>query len=519
MRQASFKNGQTHNYICIMNSSNNINRRKFLGTAAATAATITIVPRHVVAGSGQTPPSEQIRIANIGCGTQGLREMRYLLEDDRLRVVAVCDPNKLSSNYLDWSANEIRDRIREDTGDTGFWEGKPGIPGGREIGKMYVDKYYAKNVRSGKYNGCTAYEDFRELLEKEDIDAVKIMTPDHLHAPIALAALGKGLDTITHKPIANRMAEARKVIDKAKATDAITHLLAWGDMPQIGLIKHWMDDGVIGELKEIHNWSARPVWQQWISPPTKEVPIPKSLNWDLWLGPVPDMPYHPNYTNNVFRGWYNFGGGSIADMGHYSWFPLFEALGVNRPATSALAYGTTARARIGNTFKPANQEASFPPSCMIHFKMPKQPTLPAFDLYWYDGGMKPFPPQELEARNTEMPLEGLMLVGDQGKILCGFRGQEPRMLPLEKMRTYDGPKSVKSQESYVEYPWVDHLVQRTQSPGSFIRAQTVTETINLGAIALRTGTRVDYDTTTMRITNNEDANKFLTREYRPGWEI
>ena len=502
-----------------MKDPKNLNRRQFLGTAAATAATFSIVPSHVIAGSGKTPPSEQIRIANIGCGTQGLREMRYLLGDDRLRVVAVCDPNKLSTNYIDWSAHEIRDRIREDIGDPAWWEGRPGIPGGRDIGKLYVEKYYARNVRSGKYSGCTAYEDFRELLEKEDIDAVKIMTPDHLHAPIALAALDRGLDTLTHKPISNRIAEARKVIDKARATDAITHLLAWGDMPQIGLIKQWMEDGVIGELKEIHNWSARPVWKQWDKRPTKTVPIPEGFNWQLWLGPVPDMPYHPNYTNNVFRGWYDFGGGSVADMGHYSLFPLFEALGVVRPAVSAQAYGTTTRQLIGNTFKYLENDAAFPFSCMIKFKMPEQPFLPAFDLYWYDGGMKPFPPEELESRGTEMPQEGMMLVGDKGKILAGFRGQEPRMLPLEKMRTYQGPKSVPSQNSYVDYPWVDHLVNRTPSPGSFIRAKTVTETINLGAIALRTGSRVDYDSSTIQITNNTDANRFLTRDYRPGWAI
>ncbi len=502
-----------------MKESSGITRRKFLGSAAATAATISIVPRHVVAGSGKTPPSEQIRVANIGCGTQGLRELGYMLEDDRLRIVSVCDPNKYTTNYRDWSPTGLRNIIRETLGDTSWWEGVSGIPGGRNVGKKYVEQYYGKNKRSGNYNGCNAYEDFREMLEKEDIDVVKIMTPDHLHATIALAAMDKGIDTVTHKPIANRIAEARKVIEKAKTTDVITHLLAWGDMPQIRLIKHWMNDGVIGELKEIHNWSARPVWKQWDQRPTGSPSIPNGFNWDLWLGPVPDMPYHPNYTHNVFRGWYDFGGGSVADMGHYSLFPLFEELGISNPPVSAKAYGTTTRRLDGNVFRAAIQDASFPYSCMIKFKMPKQSTLPAFDLFWYDGGMKPFPPEELEARGTEMPLEGMMLVGDKGKILCGFRGEEPRMLPLEKMRHYDGPKSVKAQTSYVEFPWIDHIQQRTQSPGSFIRAQTVTETINLGAIALRAGTRVDYDSATMRITNNEAANQFITREYRKGWEI
>ncbi len=498
-----------------------LNRREFIGSAVATAATVSIVPSHVVAGSGKTPPSEKLTIANIGCGTQGIREMRHLLNNDQVQVVAVCDPNQFSTDYLDWSEHAARGYIRESIGDETWGEDLDGVPGGREVGKLQVEGFYARQTRSDRYTGCTAYEDFRELLAQEaDLDAVKIMTPDHLHATISLAALDHGKHVATHKPIANRMTEARLVVNKARETDVVTHLLAWSDRPQYRLIKEWIENGAIGELREIHNWTARPVWKQWNQRPKGSMPIPDGFNWQLWLGPVPDMPYHPHYTHNVFRGWYDFGGGSVADMGHYSLFPLFETFGIIHPAVSAHAYGTTSREISGHTFEWIDNSASFPLSSMVRLHMPDQPTLPAFDLFWYDGGMKPFPPLEIESDNRNMPDEGLLFVGTEGKIMAGFRGSTPQIIPRDRMRKYTGRKSIKAgNDSYVSYPWLDHMIHRTPSPGSFVRAACVTETINLAAIAIRARHRVDYDSARMKITNHEADNAFLTREYREGWEL
>ena len=263
--------------------------------------------------------------------------------------MAVCDPNKFTTDYVDWSLNGIRDDIREALGDKSWGEGFKGIPGGRDIGQEFVQKYYGKNMPSGTFKGCKSYEDFRELLEKEsDIAAIKIMTPDHLHATVAVASMKKGKHVVTHKPIANRMHEAKLTIDTAKKTGLSTHLLAWSKRPEYDVIKKWIAEGQIGTLKEIHNWSNRPVWPQWQSNPTDTVPVPKDFNWDLWLGPVPNRPYHPNYTHNVFRGWYDFGAGSIADMGHYSLFPLFLTLGIDTPALSAEAYATTTRTIVNH---------------------------------------------------------------------------------------------------------------------------------------------------------------------------
>lgn len=498
-----------------------MNRRTFIGTAGATATTISIVPRHVIGGPGWIAPSDKITVANIGCGTQGLREMPDMLQNEEVQVVAVADPNKFTTNYLDWSPNGIRDSIRRILEDPEWGTNYQGIPGGRDIGKEYVEKYYGKKMPSGQYKGCASYEDYRELLEKEnDIDAVKIMTPDHHHAYLAIAAMKKGKHVITHKPIANRMSEGRKAIELAKKSKVKTHLLAWSDRREYGLIKKWIEDGVIGNLKEIHNWSYRPVWEQWPERPTDTPPIPSGFNWDLWLGPVPDLPYHPHYTHNVFRGWYDFGGGSIADMGHYSLFPLFRVLGIDTAPIAAKAYGTTHRYVDGNTYRWLDNDVSFPMSSLIQLRFPEQKSLPAFDLLWYDGGMKPFIPEELAEDNRDIPTEGMMFVGDQGKILAGFRGEKPEIIPERKMKAYSGEKELAERDRERRSDtWASAIKSDEESPGSFVYAGPVTEAINLAAVALRAKKEVRYDSENMKITNDEEANKFLTREYRNGWEM
>jgi len=425
-----------------------------------------------------------------------------------------------TTNYVDWSSNDVRNSIRNALGDKTWGETIKGIPGGRDIGQELVQKYYGKSVVSGTYKGCTSYEDFRELLEKEkDIDAIKIMTPDHLHAPVAIASMKKGKHVLTHKPIANRMYEARLTIETAKKSGLGTHLLAYSKRPDYDLIKKWINNGAIGKLKEIHNWSNRPMWPQWQANPTERPPVPKDFNWDLWLGPVPDRPYHPNYTHAVFRGWYDFGAGSIADMGHYSLFPLFMTLGINTPAISAEAYGTTTCGLQNNVAVGVKNDVAFPLSCIIRFKFQAQAELPAFDLYWYDGGMKPATPDELNASGASLEREGMMFVGDKGKIIGGFRGENPVIYSGNASAATAGPPATEIPAEDPNNVWINAFKNKTQSPGSFIYAGPVTETILLGAVALRAGKKVNYDTLNMKITNVPEANQYLVREYRKGWEM
>ncbi len=502
-----------------MKPKKNIKRRKFLSDVTTTAATITIVPRHVL-GKGFVPPSDKVLVANIGCGTQGLWEMPGMLENGEVQVVAVCDVNKYTTDYLDWSSHRVINSIQNTLGKKDWGKYIKGVPGGRDIGQEYVQQYYGINSPSGTYKGCTAYEDFRELLEKEkDLDAVKIMTPDHGHATIAMAAMKRGLHVITHKPIANRLTEGHTVIEAARKYNVRSHLLAWEDKPNYRHIKKWIDDGMIGQLKEIHNWSVRPVWPQYTSIPEAS-PIPEGFNWTLWLGPEKDRPYSPHYTHNVFRGWYDFGGGSIADMGHYSLFPLFRTLGIHTAPKTAKAYASTTRTSVNNVCRNMDNTAAFPGSCMIKFQFPKQDNLAAFDLFWYDGGMKPFAPEELEMDKREVPIEGLLFVGDKGKILAGFEGDRPELLPKSKMDAFTGekvkPPSEPERRSDV---WVRSIKSGEESPGSFLHAGSVTETINLGAIALRTRQKIEYDSIQKKIINVESANDYMTRDYRDGWTI
>jgi hypothetical protein len=502
-------------------ASDKISRRKFVGSAAVASLGFTIVPRHVIGGKNFIPPSDKLTIAYIGCGTQGLSEMADLIANPKVQIVTVCDPNKKSTDYIYWSEHGLRNKIRETLGEPSWAEGVKGILGGRDVGQEVVEKYYGKNKPSGKFKGCPSYTDFRELLEKEgDIDTLKIMTPDHLHATISIAGMKNGKNVVIHKPIANRMYESRLTIDTARQTGVGTHLLAWSQRPGNDLVKKWIADGAIGTLKEIHNWSYRPVWPQWTTLPEDRPPLPTGFDWDLWLGPERDRTYHPNYTHCVFRGWYDFGGGSIADMGHYSLWPMFLTMGINTPPLSAEAYATTTRTVVNGVSRNVVNDVAFPYSCIVRFKFPKQEALPAFDLFWYDGGMKPPTPEELEVDGKDMPSEGMMFVGDKGKILGGFRNENPVLLPESRMKSYMAGKSVQHGEAERSDDfWIDAFRHKKESPGSFLLAGPVSETINLGAIALRTRKKILYDAAKMEITNEPDANKYLRREYRKGWDL
>ena len=503
-----------------MDQNKKMNRRKFLSSTAAAVA-FTVVPRHVLGGLSYVAPSDKITLGYIGCGTQGIREMVRLVTNPEIQIVAVCDPNKYTTDYVDWSLHGIRNGIRNVLEEPAWGEGLKGIPGGRKIGKEVVTKYYAKKNSSGDFMGCNAYADFRELLEKEkDIDAVKIMTPDHLHATIAIAAMNKGKHVVIHKPIANRIYEARLAIETARKTGVITHLLAWSRRQEYELILSWIRDGAIGTLREIHNWSNRPAWPQWTANPTDNPPVPEGFDWDLWLGCVPQRPYHPNYTHAVFRGWYDFGAGSVADMGTYSLWPLFRTFGFNTAPTSVNAYGTTTCAITDHVSRGHNNDVAFPYSCTFQYKFPAQGEWDPLNIFWYDGGMRPPLPDEMEADSKEFPREGMLFVGDSGKILAGFRGERPHIIPEKRMSEYAGIKTVP--EGTVERGdgiWINSMKNNVQSPGSFLYAQAVTDTILLSAVALRTGRKIEFDPVKMEVTNIPEANEYLYRKYRKGWEL
>jgi len=497
--------------------TSDINRRRFMGSAVASGA-LAIVPRHVLGGAGRVAPNDKITLAHIGMGTQGFRELGGLLAEPRLQIVAVCDPNTDSSDYVEWGKHGIRNRIRTYLGNPTWRENDNGCPGGREVGRQVVDTYYANQRGAEKFKACTAYADFRELLEKEkDVDAVKVMTPDHLHATVSIAAMKQGKHVMMHKPIANRVYEGRLAIETARKTKVATHLLAYGSGRANGLIVERIKEGVIGKLREIHNWTNRPVWPQYTEIPTDKPPVPKGFDWDLWLGPAVDRPYHPHYTHTVFRGWYDFGGGSMADMGIYSLWPVFTGLNLDAPV-SAEAWATHTCTIVDLVSRTVRNDFSYPTGCTIRLTFAVREDMPAVDLFWYDGGMKPRLPEEVEAHNVEMPREGILFIGEKGTIMAGFRGNDPQRFAQGKCE----PLSLEPRQSGSggrTGSWLEAVQGGGQSPGSFLNAGPITDAVNLGTVALRAGKKVLFDGQNMKITNAADANQYLYREYRKGWEL
>ncbi len=501
-------------------SRSRINRRKFINGMTSTALAFTIVPREVLGGPNFISPSDKIRLAYIGLGTQGIREMLPLLTSPEIQVVAVCDPNKDAVGYRDWGKTYLSDGIKELLKNPNWVSGGDNVvPGGLDNGKNIVDSYYASARAKEKFKSCTAYADFREMFDKEkNLDAVKIMTPDHLHGIIAMAAIKRGKHVTMHKPIANRLLEGKQVIDMSKKTNVTTHLIAWDSNAPMEATMAMINRGAIGTLKEVHNWTNRPVWPQYPTLPTDTPPVPSGLNWDLWLGPERDRPYHSNYTNMVFRGWYDFGGGSMADMGYYSLWSLFNALQLEAPTiiepnrSHVCGFNEMIPFRVNNDF-------SFPMASSVRFKFPGKGARPAVDLCWYDGGMRPAVPEELYQQNKEMPQEGMMFVGDQGKILAGFHGNSPQI--ISGKQTVEPIKDIVQHEGdsrYIPQRFIDAIKSGKQCPGSFREAWPLTETINLYAVALRSGKTLYYDAASQKITNVPEANAYLGREYRKGWE-
>ncbi|MFI5379626.1 MAG: Gfo/Idh/MocA family protein [Tepidisphaerales bacterium] len=498
-----------------------INRRRFLAASTAVAA-VTIVPRHVLGGAGNVPPSEKLTMALIGCGTQGLTELVRMLPIPEIQLVAVCDPNKDSEDYVEWGKGSVRRTIAAGLGKPQWRENTKGAPGGRDVGKEIIELNYGDKAPAGTFKGCASYTDFRELLEKANgIDAVKVMTPDHLHATVAIAAMKKGKHVLMHKPLANRVQEARLVIETARKTKVATHFIPADSGAQVAVAAKWIRDGAIGTLREVHNWSNRPVWPQYATVPTDTPPVPNGFDWDLWLGPSLDRPYHPHYTHAVFRGWYEFGGGPVADMGHYSLWRVFAELGLDAPVSveSTPSHVCTIADHVSTKIR---NDYSFPVACTIRCKFAGKGSRPAVDLFWYDGGMKPATPDEVEEDHGELAAEGMMFVGERGKILAGFLCDSPRLIPERKNREFQAAQAAAApaQDRAGVPAWVRAFKGGQPTSGNFLLAGPISEAFNLGAVSLRLGGRkLLWDAAGMKVTNLPAANGYLGREYRKGWEL
>lgn len=486
--------------------ANKVNRREFIKASASAAGGFSIIPSSVLGGLGNIAPSDKLNIALIGSGTQALKMLPDWLKRPELQFISVCDPNRESYDYPLWGRSQ---------GET------HGAAGGREVGRKRINDYYAQAKGNGKYKGCSAYADFRELLEKEnDLDAVFIMTPDHLHATIAVAAMNRNIKVASHKPIGNFMHETRVVCETAKKSSIPTQLFAWQDHKENYTVEEWIKQGVIGKVTELHRWTNRPMWPQG-SPyvPTNTPPVPDGFDWDLWLGPALPRTYSPDYTHTVFRGWYEFGAGCLADMGYYGFWVDWRVLNLGMPETAEGSASFTCEVKDFRSTWVKNN-LSYPHAATLQWEVPANGTNENLDVFWYEGGIRPRTPKALKEMGKGLPADGVMFVGDKGIILADYGYGNPRLIGIK-----DADKIATS----IKIPEVQLLDQTSEmieafkgnkpSRGSFINAQTIAEAICLGNLAIRMDQRLEWDNKNLQVKNLPEANEFVARKARNGWEL
>jgi len=518
------KNPQTRNSL----SADSISRRKFLSQSGAAAAGFTIVPRRVLGGFGYLPPSDKLNLAFIGVGAQGMRVMLHFLKEPDVQGVAVCDVNKSGSNYPQWSTHEFCESVRSLLGVPSGWDWlSPDDPlqlshtlkvtagvAGREPAQKIVDALNATRTRSGNSRGCAAYTDYRELLEKEkDVDAVVVCTTDHLHAMIAAAAMRKHKHVFCQKPLTHTIYEARRIAEIARETGVATQIAVGNQASEdTRLLCEWIWAGAIGPAREVHNWSSRPFWPQGLDRPKEIEPVPDGLDWDLWLGPAQTRPYNHVYLPFSWRGWADFGCGALGDMGCYSFDTLFRVLKLDSP--TSVEASTTDR-----------YDETYPSASLIHFNFPARGDMPPVKFTWYDGGLRPPRPEELEDNRPftmegEDGEEGLLFVGDKGKILCGFNGAKPRLIPDAKMKAFQPPPKTLPRSPGNEREWLDAAKGGKAKPGgNFEFSAMVTETLLLGNVASQVGQKLYWDRTNLKVPNSDAANKIIRPPRRSGWEL
>ena len=447
-------------------------RRDFLSATAATAFSFTIVPRHVLGGPGQTPPSERLNVAGIGAGGMGGGDIATF--------------SKLGANF---------------------------------VALCDVDETRA----AGTFNAhpqARRYKDFREMLDKEakNIDAVTVGTPDHVHAVASMAAIKAGKHVYCQKPLTHTLYECRELTKAAHAAGVVTSMGNQGHASEGSrLTNEWIQAGVIGEVREVHVWSDRAgkLWKQGIGRPTDTPPVPSTLDWNLWLGPIRERAYSPAYAPVGWRGWWDFGTGALGDMGcHIIDHPVW-ALNLGAPTS------VEARTTLDGTLLEKNQLnfETYPVAAIITYEFPARGNLPPVRMTWYDGGLMPPTPAEMSS-GQRLPDNGVLYVGSKGKMFHGSHGGMPQLLPgklLEEAKAV--PKTmVRSPGHYEE--WVLACKGGQRPVANFDYSGPMTETVLLGVLSLRSpGTRLEWDSDNLTVKNAPDLNQYVHTEYRKGWSL
>lgn len=450
-------------------TSKTISRRGFIGTSATAMVGLTIVPNHAVSGLGHTPPSDKLNVAGIGFGGKGASDISPVSKTEN--IVALCD--------VDWS--EPVERVFK------------------------------------TYPGAKRYKDYRVMLDKQkEIDAVIIATPDHTHAVISMEAIKRGKHVYCEKPLTHTVHEARVLAKAAREYKVATQM---GNSGQASAgarrLREMIWDGVIGPVREVHAWADRPnrgyfdtYWPQGINRPKDTPPIPKTLDWDLYVGPAPMRPWNPAYHPTNWRGWWDFGNGALGDMACHIFDAIFRDLKLKYPT------GIQAVSTLIN-------EETYPLASIVRWEFAAREGMPPVSLTWYDGGLRPLRFRELEdgvAMGTRD--RGTLYVGDKGKIFDNI------ILPRSLRESYKPPEPyIPNSPGHFE-EWMRACKGGEPAGSNFDWAGPLTEVVLLGVTALRKQLReklatqvLNFDAEKLIFSNLPEANNFMHYEYRKGWSL
>ena len=474
-------------------NKNASNRRDFIKTSAIAAAAFMIVPRHVLGGKGFLAPSDRLLVASIGVGGKGESDVAMFAKSGKADIAFLCDVD---------------------------------------------DRRAAKSVKA--FPKAKYYKDWREMLDKEhkNFDAVSVSTPDHNHAIQTLAAMQLGKHVYVQKPLTHDIYEARILTQAAKKYKVVTQMGNQGASNDgARQMKEWYEAGLIGDVHTVYAWTNRPVWPQGIPWPTTKAEIPKELDWNLWLGTAPEKDFVDKLVPFNWRGWWDYGTGALGDMGCHLIEAPFSVLN--------LKYAKEVEASVGSVyvdeFKRGYFPESCPPSSHVTLKFPKtNKTKGDVTMHWMDGGIQPERPEELEANETFGDGgNGTLFIGTKGKMMAETYSANPKLLPLSRNKDIKVPEKyarVKDGANGHYAQWVNAAIagygkQEVSSP--FEIAGPLTEALLMANLAIRSFdiqktvngkvtypgryTKMLWDNDNMKVTNFDEANQFVKREYRKGW--
>ena len=461
-------------------------RREFLKNSSLVTAGFFIVPRHVL-GRGFVAPSDKLNIAGIGVGGKGGSDLAAFVKSPNANVVALCD----------------------------------------------VDDRQAVKSRAS-FPNAKYYKDFREMLEKErkNIDAVSVSTPDHTHAVAALAAMQLGKHVYVQKPLTHDIYEARMLTKAAKKYKVVTQMGNQGASGAgVRTMLEWYNAGLIGEAVDIWCWTNRPIWPQGFGKPTSADPIPAELDWRLWLGPNDYEEYHKEYVPFNWRGYHSFGTGALGDMGCHIIDPAFKTVGLGYPSEVECSVVNLYEMMGTASYHPE----SFPAASTLKLKFPGKDGKKDVLLHWMDGGIMPERPEELSPEEKMGDNGGgAIIVGTKGKMMCSTYGNNPQLLPTSRTNENILPETIARVPEGHYVQWVNACIAgygKKELSSSFDYAGPLTETILMGNLALRAWNVKDdkgvfigrkkllWDAENMKITNFEEANQHVKREYKNNYSL